>query len=96
MTCTEYAMARWKVRRGSAFKRQYKNIGYVRQSKVDKVIVSLATSTNPASIGRYKKHAKVFTYNIDKGDRLIYTLDYFRNEIILIRVCDHKSAYGRD
>ena len=89
-------MTGWKIRMESAFKRQYRSIGRVRQSRVDRAITDLATSANPAKRGRYKRHVRVFAYELGKSDRLIYTLDYFRNEIILMRVCDHKSAYGRD
>lgn len=89
-------MARWNIERKSIFKKQYKNIGHARQTNVDKAILELATSLNPASIGTYKQNKKVFAYKLDKNDRLIYTLDYLNNKITLHRVCDHKSAYGKD
>jgi len=63
---------------------------------VDKTIRELSSVANPASIGKYKQHQKFFSYELGKNDRLIYTLDYFHNKIILLRVCDHKSVYGKD
>ncbi len=89
-------MTSWKIKKENAFKKQYKNIGHNRQTITDKAILELATSLNPADIGEYKQSSKVFSYALGKNDRLIYTLDYFHNEIILLRVCDHKSAYGKD
>ncbi len=89
-------MTRWKIIRENTFKKQYKNIGHKRQADVDNAICELSSSVNPADIGRYKQHQKVFAYELGKNDRLIYTLDYFYNKIILLRVCDHKSVYGKD
>jgi len=93
-TCTK--MTSWKIVGENAFKKQYKNMGHTRQTEVDKAIRELVSSENPANIGNYKQHQKIFAYELGKSDRLIYTLDYFHNEIILIRVCDHKSVYGKD
>ncbi len=89
-------MTSWKIKKENTFKKQYKNIGHNRQSIADKAILELAASSNPANLGKYKQSNKVFAYELGKNDRLIYTLDYFHNEIILLRVCDHKSVYGKD
>ena len=78
-----------------AFLRQYKKIGHVRQASVNQAIADLVASGNPAIFGKYKKSTKVLSYEIGRADRLIYSLDYSCDEIVLLRVGDHKTVYGR-
>ena len=47
-------------------------------------------------MGRYKKTVEAFAYEIGRSDRLIYRVETERLEIIMLRVCDHKSVYGKD
>ena len=46
-------------------------------------------------MGVYKKSIRAFAYKISRSDRLIYRVDHGRRQIVLMRVCDHKSVYGR-
>ena len=88
-------MADWIVRTDPVFDRQYKRIGQERRARVYKALEILKTSVDPAILGKYKKHAGAFAYEIGRSDRLLYRLDRSSNEIVLLRVCDHKSVYGR-
>jgi mRNA-degrading endonuclease RelE of RelBE toxin-antitoxin system len=78
------------------FKRQYKLLGSERQKRVDNAIRDLVVSVTPADCGDYKKSLKTYAYELSKGDRIIYDINYETKIITLLRVCDHKSAYGRD
>lgn len=89
-------MTDWKIKIETRFKKQYKNIGQQRQDLVNSAILEMRLSSNPADLGDYKQNKRVFAYKLGKSDRIIYTIDYINNTIILLRVCDHKSAYGND
>ncbi|MEM3172089.1 MAG: hypothetical protein QXE82_00965 [Candidatus Nitrosotenuis sp.] len=39
---------------------------------------------------------RVFAYEIGKTHRIIYSIRYRDGVIELLRVCDHKSVYGKD
>jgi len=86
----------WKIRRESSFNRQYKLLGRERQKRVDSALLDLIAAENPARLGDYKSNLRIFAYELGKGDRIIYSIDYQQNLIILLRVCDHKSTYGKD
>ena len=88
-------MDRWNVAKKSVFSRQYKNIGSLRQFRVDQAVEDLTASDQPMDMGVYKKSIRAFAYNVSKSDRLIYRVDHVRRQIVLMRVCDHKSVYGR-
>lgn len=53
-------------------------------------------SDNPAELGRYKQNLRIFSYDLGKKYRIIYNVNWAIHVIELIRVCDHKSVYGRD
>ena len=89
-------MRDWIIVKESKFRRQYKRLGGPRQARVDLAIRDLSTSDDPAGMGRLKKPLGAFAYNIDKSDRLIYMIDSDLHNLILLRVCDHKSVYGTD
>ncbi len=86
----------WQIDQRPQFRKQYKLLGVERQKRVDNAILDLAYSENPASKGDFKKNMRVFAYELGRGDRVIYTIQYEDNTIVLMRVCDHKSVYGRD
>jgi hypothetical protein len=86
----------WQILRSKRFDRQYKNIGSIRQKITDKAILDLAYSENPSDLGDYKPTLRVWAYDLNKDDRIIYIIDYQEKIIHLLRVCDHKSAYGKD
>ena len=86
----------WRLRWASRFKKQYKNLDSNTQQDVDEAVREIATSVNPAILGRYKPSMRVFAYEIGRKYRVIYSIQY-RDEIVdLLRVCDHKSAYGKE
>ncbi len=89
-------MTRWNVEKRSAFKKQYRNIGRERQKRADVAISELLSSSDPAALGTYKRDGRFFAYNLSKGDRLIYTINYSDRTVTFQRICDHKSAYGMD
>jgi hypothetical protein len=64
--------------------------------KVDNAIAELAMSSNPAELGVYKPSMRTFSYELGRGDRIIFDINYADHTIMLLRVCDHKSAYGMD
>ena len=86
----------WEFDRKSKFKKQFKLLGSVRQERVKKALIQLGSSENPDSLGTYKQSMKVYSYEVGHGDRIIYTVDYERHTIVLVRVGDHKMAYGKD
>ena len=92
MICTSV----WQVLRSKVFDRQYKNLGSVRQQITDKAVLLLSESENPANLGEYKSSLRVWSYELNKQDRIIYRIEYPDNIIHLLRVCDHKSVYGKD
>jgi len=78
------------------FKRQYKSLDSQTQKRVDKIVGDLRHSENPALLGEYKPDMRVFAFDMGRKYRIIYSVDWSNNTIELLRVCDHKSAYGRD
>ncbi|MFZ1076325.1 MAG: hypothetical protein WAN47_02715 [Nitrosotalea sp.] len=86
----------WQIDQRPQFNRQYKLLGRERQKRIDSAILDLAYSENPSTKGDFKKNMRVFAYELGRGDRIIYTIQYEDNTIVLLRVCDHKSVYGKD
>jgi len=56
----------------------------------------IAMSEDPARLGAYKANLRVFPYEIGRRCRIIYSVLYREKTVELLRVCDHKSVYGRD
>lgn len=65
------------------------------RSKVDSAVDELASLDNPEKRGAYKGNLRVFAYEMGRSYRIIYFADRDRREIVLSRVCDHKSVYGK-
>ncbi|AJZ76489.1 hypothetical protein SU86_009130 [Candidatus Nitrosotenuis cloacae] len=86
----------WQILRAKIFDRQYKNLGSVRQEIVDKALIILSESENPADLGEYKSNLRVWSYELNRHDRIVYRIEYKENIIHLLRVCDHKSVFGKD
>ena len=86
----------WEFDRKSKFKKQFKLLGSVRQDRVKEALLQLGNSERPDSLGAYKQSMKVYSYEVGHGDRIIYKVDYERHTIVLVRVGDHKMAYGKD
>jgi len=86
----------WRIEKRPQFAKQFKNLGSVRQQLVDTALRDLALSEDPAKKGEYKPSLRIWAYELNKSDRILYAVDYSQNVIILLRVCDHKSVYGKD
>ena len=86
----------WEFDRKSKFKKQFKLLGSVRQERVKEALLQLGNSEKPESLGTYKQSMKVYSYEVGHGDRIVYTVDYERHTIVLVRVGDHKMTYGKD
>ena len=84
------------MRSNLPFKKQYKVPDAATRKKVDDAMRDLQGSENPALLGRYKQGMLVFSYDVDRKHRIIYNVNWDSSVIELLRVCDHKSVYGRD
>ncbi|MDH2906849.1 MAG: hypothetical protein PXX83_02000 [Candidatus Nitrosotalea sp.] len=78
------------------FIKQYKSLSSDLQKRVDSALAELVMSENPTKLGDYKQSLKVCAYNLDKSNRIIYSVDFTNNTIELRRVGSHKQAYGKD
>ena len=63
---------------------------------MDRAIDDLAPSDDPAALGTYKANLRVFSYGVGRAYRLLYLPVSPRDEIVPLRVCDHKYVYGKD
>lgn len=86
----------WRLDKRPKFVKQYSRLGTERQQYVDNALRELVQTTNPAELGEFKNSIRVFAYVVNKSDRILFDVDYPNNTIVLLRVCDHKSVYGRD
>jgi len=84
----------WIPERKNSFKKQFKKLTPDLQTKTKDAISELCDSEDPAKLGEYKKHMKVYAYEIGSNYRIIYDVDYEQHSISFIRVGDHKSVYG--
>ncbi|MGI0006749.1 MAG: hypothetical protein ACREAR_01990 [Nitrosotalea sp.] len=66
------------------------------QKRVDAALDELMNSDNPAKSGEYKHNLRVYAYNLDKSNRIIYTINFADNIIELRNVGDHKVSYDKD
>ncbi len=58
--------ARRQITSQAVFRKQYKNLDVQIKQRVDHAIEELKNSDNPAVLGRWKKHKRVFAYNVGK------------------------------
>lgn len=86
----------WNFERRSKFIKQYKQLDTETKKKIDGALYDLATSENPAQVGVYKPSMRIFAYEVGKTHRIIYSVRHRDGIIELLRVCDHKSVYGKD
>lgn len=86
----------WRLDKRPKFVKQYSRLGNERQKYIDNALRELARSENPADLGEFKSSIKVFAYVVNKSDRILFDVDYPNGTIVLLRVCDHKSVYGKD
>ncbi|SMH71071.1 type II toxin-antitoxin system RelE family toxin [Candidatus Nitrosotalea okcheonensis] len=86
----------WLLAPNKKFIKQYKLLSSDLQKRIDLALDELVRSENPIKLGEYKSSLKVHAYNLDKSNRIIYTVDFSNNTIELRRVGTHKQAYGKD
>ena len=89
-------MTRWGFSARTKFKRQYGRLDPTVRNAVDISVENLLGSDNPTLLGRYKQGMGVFAYDLGRKYRIIYRVNWNRGEIEFLRVCDHKSVYGKD
>ena len=86
----------WRLRWAGRFKKQYKNLDPNTQQDVDGAVREIASSVNPARLGTCKCNMRVFAYELGRKYRVICPIQYRYGIVDLLRVCNHKSAYGRE
>lgn len=55
-------------------------------------------SPNPQTLGDRKRgHLRhLYAYRLTRSYRLLYSIDYAKNTIVLVDLDDHKNLYGKD
>lgn len=86
----------WNFERTAKYRKQYKALDSQLQNKVKEALIELANSENPRKSGEYKSSLKVYAYDLDKSNRILYDARFNDNIIELYRVGDHKQTYGKD
>ncbi len=86
----------WTPNRQGKFKKQFKKLEHTLQDKTNDAIKELLLSDDPRLLGDFKKSMNVYAYRLDKSNRIIYDVDFFKKTIDFMRVGDHKSTYGSD
>lgn len=87
----------WKFQYYNEFIRQYKKLGSQRQERVNKALADLEDcNSDPKTKGVYKSSLNVYAYELGQNDRIIFDIDYENQQIMLLRVGDHKMSYGKD
>lgn len=87
----------WKFQYSKEFIKQYKKLGSKRQQRVKKVLADLEDcNSDPKTKGVFKPSLNVFAYELGQNNRIIYDIDYENQQIVLLRVGDHKMSYGKD
>ncbi len=66
---------RWQITSQAIFRKQYKNPDAQIKQRVDHAIEELKNSDNSIVLGRWKKHKRVFAYNVGKY-RITYSIDW--------------------
>ena len=86
----------WNFERDPKYIRQYKGLNPQLQNKVKKALTQLDNSENPRDLGKYKRSLRIYAYDLDKSNRILYDVRFSDNVIELYRVGDHKQTYGKD
>lgn len=66
------------------------------RTAIDESVSQLLGADNPSLLGKYKQSMKVFAYEIGRKYRIIYSVNWDDGVVEFLRVCDHKSVYGKD
>ena len=85
----------WDFYNRVTFLRQFKRLDKRTKIRVSKALEEMANSEDPSRLGTYKQSMCVFAYNVGKY-RIVFDARQPEKGIDLMRVCDHKSVYGKD
>lgn len=90
--------SRWSFDFTTTFDKGYESKDSVNQLLVDDALKVLGNSRWPQRLGEVKNtpDGRVLVYEIRDKYRLSYRIDYTSRIIQFIRVCDHKTVYGKD
>ncbi|MEX0657180.1 MAG: type II toxin-antitoxin system RelE family toxin [Nitrosopumilaceae archaeon] len=86
----------WKFEYSVTFVKQYRKLDHAIQNRVKTALAELSALDDPRLVGVFKQSMKVFAYEFGRDYRLLYAVRFEDKVIELIRVGDHKSAYGKD
>jgi len=88
----------WKFKATSTFDNGYSSKSVEDQHRVDEALLVLSESSFPNRLGEIKNtpDGRVCVYDISRSSRLSYDVSFLTQTIQLIRVCDHKTVYGKD
>lgn len=88
----------WSFDVTSTFDVGYASKDKKNQLRVDDALVTLSSSKQPQRLGDLKNtpDGYVLVYEIGRKYRLSYRVEYISRTIQLVRVCDHKTVYGKD
>ncbi len=86
----------WNLKINGRFVKQYKNLDLQIQQLADKAISNITSSQNPSDLGVYKSNIGAFAYELGRKYRIIYSVTHMEKTVELLRICDHKSVYGKD
>jgi hypothetical protein len=88
----------WRFDATPTFDNGYNSKDVENQGRVDEALEVLAESRFPNRLGTIKNipDGRVCVYKISKSSRLSYNVSFATKTIQLIRVCDHKTVYGKD
>lgn len=88
----------WELDVTSTFDNGYVAKDLENRRRVREAILTLTSSSHPQRLGELKDtpDGRVFVYDIGRKYRMSYCVSYSAKIIQLIRVCDHKTVYGRD
>ena len=89
-------MKGWIPDRRPTFLKQFGNLDSKTRKRTEDAVLELLTAENPARLGVYKQDMRIFAYNIGKKHRILYNVNWSNNTVEFLRVCDHKSIYGKD
>ena len=88
----------WSFDITSTFDTGYASKDKKNQRRVDNALRTLGSSKQPQRLGDLKDtpDGHILVYEIGRKYRLSYRVEYVSRTIQLIRVCDHKTVYGKD
>ena len=83
----------WEFERKPKFKQQYKK--FQDKESIKNAIRELGKLEKPETLGKYKRHLKVYGYKLDASNRLLCNVRHSDSTMELIRAGNHKEVYGK-